>query len=429
MRNLIVVTLNELRVNFTDANTLFFLVLMPIILTLVIGFGLGNMTGGATVIPLDVVDLDGSELSARLVETLRTLAADTPLRLCVLTDTTGAEQPEACGLPATTELADLTPDELASQRVRDNDTYAAVIIPEGFQAKLMAGEDAAVAYRANASFSAPAIIRQTVDAAVSRASGSVVAARLSVNAARAEDAIPAADAEAFFGEVYQAAEIQWEAPPAVLKAEATLQGEEDGFTAAGGGFSQSAPGMACMFVMMNVLGISESLIRARQEWTLQRLMTLPVPRAVFTAGKLLAYFITGFAQFVLLVVFGGVLGVNYGGNFPAIIVLAAVYTFTVTAMGLAFATFVRTMGQANALGVLLGTILSPLGGAWWPLNIVPQAMNVVGHILSPIAWAMDAFHDMIYYAKGLVDILPYLGILLVYAGVFFVVGVWRFRYE
>ena len=60
---------------------------------------------------------------------------------------------------------------------------------------------------------------------------------------------------------------------------------------------------------------------------------------------------------------------------------------------------------ANALAVLLSLTLAPLGGAWWPLEIVPAWMQAIGHV-SPVAWAMDAYRSLTFYggsAKGYTD--------------------------
>ncbi|MGF2075590.1 hypothetical protein ACQUFC_18995, partial [Enterococcus casseliflavus] len=72
--------------------------------------------------------------------------------------------------------------------------------------------------------------------------------------------------------------------------------------------------------------------------------------------------------------------------------------------------------------------LAPLGGAWWPLEIVPETMQTIGHI-SPIAWVMDGFGELIYYNGGIAEILPMVGALLLMAGVLIVFAIWRFKYE
>lgn len=419
MRKVIHIAINELRVNFGHPVSLFFLFVLPLVFTMILGLALGS-TDGPPIIRVDVVDLDGDELATRLVNTLREVGGDT-LTICDLTEPL-APQPEVCNLETD---ADAAPEALAAQRIEDGVSYAAIVIPDGFSAQLLAGEDVTVAYRANANLSAPTIIRQSVDAAIRRVSGSVVAARLSVDAAQAVGVLDDARGETFFNDVYQAAEAAWQRPPAVLSVAATIQEAQN--TAAG--FSQSAPGMACMFVMMNVLGVAQSMVASRQNWTFQRLIVMPVPRWAIVAGKLAAYYATGVVSFLIIVGVGGLMNVNYGDNPVNVVVLALVYTLTVTAMGLLLATFTRTLGQASAISTMVSIVLAPLGGAWWPLEVTPQAMNAVGHVVSPIAWAMDAFNGMIYYGWQFADIVPYLGILLLYAAVFFGVGVWRFRYE
>jgi len=72
--------------------------------------------------------------------------------------------------------------------------------------------------------------------------------------------------------------------------------------------------------------------------------------------------------------------------------------------------------------------IAALGGAWWPLDIVPDWMQVVGRF-SPISWAMDGFHDIITRGLGVTAVLPEAGVLLAFTAVFLAVGVWRFRYE
>jgi ABC-2 type transport system permease protein len=105
-----------------------------------------------------------------------------------------------------------------------------------------------------------------------------------------------------------------------------------------------------------------------------------------------------------------------------------VFTLAATALGLALATLVRTSEQAGNIALLMAMILAPIGGAWWPMEIVPDVMKTVGHI-SPTAWAMDAFQEMMFYDGGVIDILPMVGVLLAMAVVFFAFGVWNFEYE
>jgi ABC-type multidrug transport system permease subunit len=54
-------------------------------------------------------------------------------------------------------------------------------------------------------------------------------------------------------------------------------------------------------------------------------------------------------------------------------------------------------------------------------------MQFIGH-LTPVAWVMDAFRDLLYYGGGIQEIALEIGVLLAAAAVLFGVGIWRFRY-
>jgi len=99
-----------------------------------------------------------------------------------------------------------------------------------------------------------------------------------------------------------------------------------------------------------------------------------------------------------------------------------------TALALTLATRVTSEGQANGLRNLIGLTLAPLGGAWWPLEIVPTFMQRIGH-LSPVAWVMDGFQKLLFNQGNFVDVLPEIGILLAIALVFFAIGIRGFRVQ
>ena len=88
----------------------------------------------------------------------------------------------------------------------------------------------------------------------------------------------------------------------------------------------------------------------------------------------------------------------------------------------------RNEVQANGVALLLSITLAPLGGAWWPMEIVPEFMRIAGHV-SPVAWAMDSFRVLIFESGSLPDVLLPLGVLLGLGLFFFGFGIRRFRYD
>src|SRR5699024_6465718 len=124
--------------------------------------------------------------------------------------------------------------------------------------------------------------------------------------------------------------------------------------------------------------------------------------------------------------FGALLGVRYGSDPLALVLLIVAFTACITALALALTPFVRTEAQASGIALFMTMTLAPLGGAWWPLEIVPEWMRTVGHI-SPVAWVMDGFRSLIFYGGSLGTVIVPLLVLSALAAVFFGIGIVRFQ--
>ncbi|MBN2471442.1 MAG: ABC transporter permease, partial [Anaerolineae bacterium] len=234
--------------------------------------------------------------------------------------------------------------------------------------------------------------------------------------------------EAFAQEAYASAESLWAEENVAVRYVLTASGEQDDDAVSSSGFSQSVPGMSTMFVLFTVLGGLGLLLEERKQWTLQRLAVMPISRAQILGGKILARFTTGILQFGILFAVGLVVGLDFGHNPLALLLIIVAYTLCITALTFTLATFVRTEMQAGGLVTLLALVLAALGGAWWPLEIVPDFMRVVAHI-SPVAWAMDGFSALLFYGGGLADVLLPVAVLLAAAGAFFAFGISRFSFD
>ncbi len=421
MRPVLTIARYDLLRSVKSRETFLIGLLMPALMMLLLGLAMGGENTGTT-ITIDVLDEDGSPLAQQFVASLQTeMQEGGSFRLCPYR---GAA-PDACNLDAGLASQPDTWRSTADTRLEDTDTYGAILIPAGFGDDLRAGNTVTVQFKSSADLSAPTLAEQKIDAAVSRMGGAVSLANLAVDVAEHdlnafEPGGPARAAA--FDTVRADVESTWDTRP--VRVESTATPAEVSRV----GFNQSGPGIAVMFVMMFMLNSATLLVYERETGTLQRLYTLPVRKPVILAGKLLGRYLYGLAQFAVLIGIGALMGVEWGGNVIGIALVVLIFTLTTTALGLALATVVRTSAQAQNISLLLGLTLAPLGGAWWPLEIVPGFMKMIGH-LSPIAWAMDAFQEMMYYGGGVLDILPMLGVLLGMAALFFAFGVFKFQYE
>jgi ABC-2 type transport system permease protein len=314
--------------------------------------------------------------------------------------------------------------------VRDDTSDALIVVPAGYADALENLTTFRIDYYSAIDPAAPDPVRQTVDALLQQVNSAALAAgvagamldRLAAQPVLADAINPWR--QSFVRGVYTRTEtLLAQRPPAVRLV--TIGGTQSDVAVQG--FGQSVPGMGSTYVMFTVLGGMAVLVRERQRWTLQRLAVLPLTRSQILGGKMLTYFTLGMIQYGIVFAVGLMVGLDFGPHPILMLPIMAAFVLCCTVLTFAIAPSMSSDTQAGFVATLLALIFAPLGGAWWPLEIVSEPMQRIGH-LSPVAWAMDAFQDLLFYGGGLVAILPELGVLLAAAAVLFGLGVWRFRY-
>lgn len=419
MRKTLDIAINDLRIFLKDPGAIIGAFAVPIVMGVIFGFALSG-GGQPSQLRVDVIDNDQSARSAQFLTELR--AANTALVLCPADNT----DDNYCQI----EEGEVLTDEIAVDRLMDNTSLALIEIPAGFGDALDEGQPATIVYRSNENASAPSYILQAVQAVVQQMGGAQVAADVGEKLIAESGVIPLDDEaqrQDFRRAVYENAAATWSTKPFTVRYVETNAMTTNQPSARQQGFGQSIPGMASMFVMFFTLLSSLNILRERKNWTIQRLVTMPVSRAQILGGKILMYFLLGMLQFLALFVIARLLGMSWGNDILALLLVMVSYALCTTALGFMIGTFITTEMQGAAMLNLLGLTLAPLGGAWWPLEITPPFMQTIGHI-SPVAWAMNGFHTLLYDQGTLTDVLLPIGVLLAAAGVFFVIAIRRFKF-
>jgi ABC-2 type transport system permease protein len=414
MRAALQIAAQDLRLFLRDRANLPGLLIIPSVLTLVIGFV--NSGGGGSPGPLrvDVVDLDQSSVSAAYRVAL--VEANSSLVLCPHPDDTDDE----CALEGIP-----LGEGLASARLREGTSLATIVIPAGLEETLQRGGQASLAYRSRADFEASAYVQQAAIAAAQRVGGPAASAALAAQAVESFTG-RAADGAARAG-LYSRAEAFWRSPPIQVTVEST-DPQDLAQERRQNGLGQSVPGMGAMFVMLTVFGGMSALVVERKQGTLQRLATMPVRRGEIVGGKVLARFGLGLLQYLVVLVVGLMAGLRLGGDLLGLLVIALAFTLAVTTLSFAVGSRLENESQSFGLSLLLTLILAPLGGAWWPLEIVPPFMRTLGHV-SPVAWAMDGYRQLIFENGTLGGVLLPVIVLFLYAGAGYLLGVRRIRLD
>jgi energy-coupling factor transporter ATP-binding protein EcfA2 len=120
--------------------------------------------------------------------------------------------------------------------------------------------------------------------------------------------------------------------------------------------------------------------------------------------------------------------ISLGQDLFALVLILFLYSWGCSALSLCIGACITNPEKISGLGVLIGKIMGALGGCWWPMEIVPEWMQTLGHLF-PTAWPMDALHQILNFGGTLKDISQELTILAGFALLFTVFAVHWFRVE
>lgn len=408
MRNTLDIMAHYLRVTYSSRATLIFQVAMPLLFTFLMGqaiggFGRSDSSSTTVTWTLTVANEDAGALGALL---LNRLQADPVLAVVEVNGETAVTQ------------------------VENEEAEAALIIPANFSELLLADEGVALDFYSDpANTQTVQPIAEAIKGASVQLQGSLQAAAVSDQTAQALGLFTGAeDSTAYQLEAIAAAEAAWQNPPVAVQVnedEIVISTENT----IPSGVDQTSPGMMAMFVTFGMIGGAAVLVQERQWGTLRRLAIMPIGKGSIIGGKLFGIVSTGVVQMFILIVAGALLfGVAWGNSPPALLLMVVAFAFAMSSLSMMMAALVKTVSQANALGTILVMSMAALGGAWWPLEIVPDFMQAIAR-LSPIYWAMNGFHDIITRGLGVTAVLPDAAVLLGFTAVFLFIGIWRFKFE
>jgi ABC-2 type transport system permease protein len=390
----------DIRIEFSERSTLVFFLILPIVFTAILGNAMtGPPADADNRLILLLTDEDETALSAELIAALNS---------------------SAIARPVSHERAE------AERLLVEDDMPGLLIIPAGFEAALLAGEGVEMELQTAVADNRAIALEQAVNNAAGQISAGVLAAQASVEAA--EQIRPFADDTAqatYFNASLTMAQERLQNPPVAMSSNRAVEISSQAM----GGFELASAGQLVTWTLITLIGASSVLVNERLGGTLRRLLVTPTQKATILAGKIVGWLGMGLLQMGLLIGVGALIfGVDWGNSPAALILVVVTFGLAAVAFGLMLGALARTRSQASGLTTLFAMLMAALGGAWWPLEITPTGYQTAVQIL-PTTWAMKGFTGVIARGHGVAEVLPVAGVLLLFAVVFFGVGLWRFRYE
>ncbi|PFJ08683.1 ABC transporter ATP-binding protein [Bacillus cereus] len=354
---------------------------MPIIFTLIFGGLLGG--SGNTKVNVSLVDEDGSVLSSKYYEEIKK------------SDLISIEK--------------VTYKE-GKQKIENKKSSGIVIIPKNFQKSMLDRKIENIQFQASADFTGGTTVEQVLASALKKM-------EIEVSAARDFEK----KSNTSWGTIYK--EIYTKAEPVSIQKESILHDDQKLNNVTG-----RAAGFSILFVMIVMLSATGTILKARQLGVWSRLLGAPVSKVQILAGYILSFFLIGWIQFgVLMILTHSLFNVKWG-NLLGVITLISVLLLAVIGLALLLASIVKTTEQQSALGNIVVISTCMISGLYWPIEIEPVWMQTAANFV-PQTWAMRGFTELIVRGGTLADIRGYVGILILFAGIFFVIGLTRIRYD
>ncbi|QDB78975.1 ABC transporter permease [Georgenia wutianyii] len=177
-----------------------------------------------------------------------------------------------------------------------------------------------------------------------------------------------------------------------------------------GQFDLGAATMLLLFVFLSTLGSAVTLIESRRLGVQRRVLAAPVSGTQAILGQMLGRWVIASAQGVYIMVASILLFDVDFGSLPLALLILLVFGAVATGAAMLLGALMDNEGAANGVAVGAGLVLAALGGCMFPLEMFPDTLRTVAN-LTPHAWGYEAFAEIQRHDGGLLDVAPQLAVL------------------
>jgi ABC-2 type transport system permease protein len=400
VKKLLYVALNELHLLRKDRMAAIWMVILPLGMTFIGGLVFGGLGGGseAAIIDLPVVDQDGGEIAVVVLD--------------ILSQT------------ANLNVETVFDEEVARELVTDGKRTGAVVIPSGFSAAMMSGQPAALKLIVAPGGQTAPLLEGMVRGVTSALSNVQTTVEVAISEVQRATSSTDLDYVGIAGRATTTALERLHDPP--VRAQVTTIGSSEQELDVS---SQIVPGYAVMFAMFTVLSAAGGILEEKERGTFKRLLITPIPRWSLLGGKLLAQFLVGVGQIILMFVFGVlVFDVSLGSSPLGLLLVTLATCWATTSLGILLVAVIRSRKQIHPVTTLVILGSSAIGGAWFPLFLMPKLVQQVARI-TLVAWAMEGYNRLMILGGSLTDVWVDIGVLILYGAICFTVGLRLFQFK
>jgi ABC-2 type transport system permease protein len=187
-----------------------------------------------------------------------------------------------------------------------------------------------------------------------------------------------------------------------------------------------AAAMAVMFLLFNATMGAKSIIQERNTETLARLMMSPTSNGSILIGKFMGTLLFALIQLIIFYIATSLFyDVHWGGNILQVVAVGIAYSVAVSGLSMILAAVVseeKTTDLISGVGVQIFAIL---GGSMLPIYIFPDALQSFANI-TPNKWALTSFLSVMSGTSWSQLFLP-ISVLILMGLLSLSIGTWRLK--
>ncbi|MEO8703428.1 MAG: ABC transporter permease [Kofleriaceae bacterium] len=167
------------------------------------------------------------------------------------------------------------------------------------------------------------------------------------------------------------------------------------------------PGLVAILLQIAAMVLaSVSIVREREQGTMEQLLVTPINPTGLVLGKLAPYLVIGVAEMALiLLIMRWGFGVPIQGSLVFLFVMAVIYLFALLALGLFISMRAQTQMAAQQMAQMLLLPSIFLSGYIFPVAGLPTVVYWIGRAL-PATHMIDVMRGAVLRSAGPIDMLP-----------------------
>ncbi|MBF8263712.1 MAG: hypothetical protein HW387_1377 [Parachlamydiales bacterium] len=185
---------------------------------------------------------------------------------------------------------------------------------------------------------------------------------------------------------------------------------------------QNVPGYTIFGIFFIVQVIGTTILREREGGTYDRLMTAPISPARILLGKLAPFYLVNLVQVAFMFLIGSlVFNIALEKCIPGLLLVTFATAATANSLGLLIASISKTTEQMGPLSSLILICMATVGGIFIPFFEMPKLLQSLS-FLTPHAWALKGFQDVLVRGYTTSAILPTVAVLLCFSIAFYTIA-------